>query len=58
VTQFLIEEAAAIYYDAVATAEMEAEQPAPRPGEITDPVMQQAMAEAKRLHFEATGVRV
>jgi hypothetical protein len=61
VTQFCIEEASLIYFDAYTAAQIEAEQEAEvernrKPGEITDPVMQQAMEEARRRHAETFGV--
>jgi hypothetical protein len=60
VTQFCIEEAAALTLDLQQAAELEAEQapPAPRPGEITDPAVQEAMAAAKRLHAQTHGVQI
>jgi hypothetical protein len=58
VVDFCIEEAVTLRYEQMVAAEMEAdEQPPLRPGEITDPVMQQAMANAKRMHEQMTGVR-
>jgi hypothetical protein len=58
VTQFCIEEAALIALDIETNRELEADTPEAKPGEITDPVMADAMAKAKELHFKATGVRV
>jgi hypothetical protein len=69
VAQFCIEEAVLITFDAMQAAalederareeaEAEAQQPKPKPGEITDPVMVDAMAKVKQLHFEQTGIRV
>lgn len=61
VTRYCVEEAANLAYDhyleAVEAEEEAAARDEAKPGEITDPVMAQAMAEAKRIHFEATGVR-
>lgn len=63
VTQWCIEEAALIAYDLHLDAEQReeaAEQPeAPmkKPGEITDPVMVEAMRKVKEIHFQNTGVR-
>lgn len=73
-TQFLIEEAIGLHYQAVlnreqdeataadgddaASAAVGGYHPGPKPGEITDPVMAAAMAEAKRMHKEQFGVNV
>jgi hypothetical protein len=59
VTQFCIEEAALIYYDAFVAAQAEEDARADaKPGEITDPVMQDAMAKAKELHAAHYGVQI
>lgn len=53
VTQFCIEEAALIHYDAFIAAQQEAEEAAERErAAVAD-----AMAKAKQLHFERFGVR-
>ena len=60
VVQFLIEEACMIGLDAAQAAEMEAdldEPEAQKPGTITDPAMQTAMEEAKRIHQIEFGSR-
>lgn len=66
VTQFCIEEAANLALDVQmnAAADEEAEgarAAAPvveeRPGTIRDPVMHEAMEQAKKMHFERYGVR-
>ena len=59
VTQWCIEEAALIAHDAfqqaALDAEIEASTPTPRPGEITDPAMQEAMRKAKEIHAQQFG---
>lgn len=64
-TQFCIEEAVTIAYDLHLEVEQQREleeerkanEPERKPGEITDPVMQQAMQRVKDIHFANTGVR-
>lgn len=60
-TAYCVEEAAMLAYElhlAAEDAEEEAaRQPERKPGQITDPVMADAMAKAKELHFRNTGVR-
>lgn len=47
-----------IYLEREQHAEEQAEQEVTKkPGEITDPVMQEAMRRAKEIHFLNTGVR-
>lgn len=59
VTQFLIEEATALYYDAVLNAEIEADGKTPsKPGEITDPELAAAMDAAKDAHVKNFGTNV
>jgi hypothetical protein len=60
VTQFCIEEAAFITLDGFQNRQLDdgegqADEPAVKPGEITDPVMQDAMAKAKQIHAQAFG---
>lgn len=56
-TLFCVEEAMNLYYDEVAEAQAKAEEPEPKPGEITDPAMADAMAEARRIHAETFGTQ-
>jgi hypothetical protein len=62
VAQFCIEEAALMTLDAKQAEALEEaqteNQPDPRPGEITDPELADAMAKAKQAHFEQVGVQV
>lgn len=59
VTQFCVEEAMNISFDAaVRKAEEEEAKANAKPGEITDPAVQAAMDAAKRLHEETYGVHV